>query len=186
MRAMEQVGSPVAKEGYCIPYAFNLRRQNAPTPVFGNHVGCLFARASREQTKQRDGLFAHLLSQYQQAIRDELDMAYLPLMRLGQWLSPVKYAKILRKQHSGNELSSLWFSDIGDLSWNKTGFLGSPVVGMFHLCWMTLPPALALLAGQLDGKLTLSYSYLHPAVNEEWLDAVMERMAAELLDTAGD
>ncbi|MDP1774716.1 MAG: hypothetical protein Q8L15_20810 [Methylobacter sp.] len=181
MRAMEQVGPPVAKAGYCIPYAFNLRRQNAPTPVFGNHVGCLFARAARDQVQDRQGLFEHLLSQYKQVVRDELDLAYLPLMWLGQWLSPARYAKILRKQHSGGELSSLWFSDIGDLSWGKKGFLGSPVTGMSLLCWMTLPPGLALLAGQLDGRLTLSYNYLSPAVDEAWLDAVMAQMDVELL-----
>jgi hypothetical protein len=184
MRAVEQVGPPVAKAGYCIPYAFNLRRQNAPTPVFGNHVGCLFARAARDQVQDRQGLFDHLLTQYKQVVRDELDLAYLPLMWLGQWLSPARYAKILRKQHSGGELSSLWFSDIGDLSWGKKGFLGSPVTGMSLLCWMTLPPGLALLAGQLDGRLTLSYNYLSPAVDEAWLDAVMAQMDVELLTEA--
>ncbi len=185
MRAMEQVGPPAAKAGYCIPYAFNLRRQNAPTPVFGNHVGCLFARATREQARERKGLFEHLLAQNRHIVREELDLAYLPLMWLGQWLSPARYAKFLRKQHSGGELSSLWFSDIGDLSWGKQGFLGVPVTGMSHLCWMTLPPGLALLAGQLDGRLALSYSYLHPAVDETWLEAVMQRMDAELLETDG-
>lgn len=185
IRAMEQVGPPAAKAGYCIPYAFNLRRQNAPTPVFGNHVGCLFARATREQARQRNGLFEHLLGQYQQTIRDELDLAYLPLMWLGQWLSPAKYAKILRKQHSGGELSSAWFSDIGDLSWSKQGFLGSPVTGMSHLCWMPLPPGLAILVGQLDGRLTLSFNYLYPAIDERWLDAVIQQMDDELLETAG-
>jgi hypothetical protein len=184
MRAMEQVGPPVAKDGYCIPYAFNLRRQNAPTPVFGNHVGCLFALASRSQVRNRQALFDHLLAQHKQVVRDELDLAYLTLMWLGQWLSPSRYAKILRKQHSGGELSSLWFSDIGDLSWGKKGFLGSPVTGMSHLCWMTLPPGLALLAGQLDGQLTLSYNYLSPAVDEAWLDAAIAQMDVELLSEA--
>ncbi len=184
MRAVEQVGPPVAKAGYCIPYAFNLRRQNAPTPIFGNHVGCLFARAARDQVRDRQGLFEHLLAQHKQVVREELDMAYLTLMRLGQWLSPARYAKILRKQHSGGELSSLWFSDLGDLSWANKGFLGIPVTGMFHLCWMTLPPGLALLAGQLDGRLTLSYNYLSPAVDEAWLDAVIAQMDIELLDNA--
>jgi hypothetical protein len=184
MRAMEQVGPPVAKDGYCIPYAFNLRRQNAPTPVFGNHVGCLFAHAARDQVRDRQALFEHLLAQHKQVVREELDLAYLTLMWLGQWLSPDRYAKILRKQHSGGELSSLWFSDIGDLSWGKNGFLGIPVTGMFHLCWMTLPPGLALLVGQLDGRLTLSYNYLSPAVNETWLDAVIAQMDIELLTEA--
>jgi len=183
IRAMEQAGPPAAKAGYCIPYAFNLRRQNAPTPVFGNHVGCLFARATRKQAQDRKSLFRHLLTQYQQTIREELDLAYLPLMWLGQWLSPAKYAGLLRKQHSGGELSTLWFSDIGDLSWGKKGFLGVPVTGMSHLCWMTLPPGLALLAGQLDSRLTLSYSYLHPAIDEDWLDTVIKLMDAELLES---
>jgi len=182
MRAMDIVGPPHAKAGYCVPYAFNLRRQNAPTPVLGNHVGCLFARASREQVKDRTTLFSHLLNDYSQSVRDELDMAYLPLMWLGQWLTPSRYAKFLRKQHSGNELSSLWFSDLGDLSWRKTGFLGATVTDLTMMCWMTLPPGLALLAGQLDGQLTLSYSYLSPAIDEVWLDQVLQVMQNELLD----
>ena len=182
MRAMEQVGPPAAKAGYCIPYAFNLRRQGAPTPVLGNHVGCLFARATREQVGDRKGLFEHLLAQHTQAVRDELDLAYLPLMWLGQWLTPARYAKFLRKQHSGGELSSLWFSDLGDMSWAKNGFLGAPVTELTMMCWMTLPPGLALLVGQLDGWLSLSYSYLSPAVDEAWLDQVIARMDAELLE----
>lgn len=183
MRAMEQVGPPAAKAGYCVPYAFNLRRQNAPTPVFGNHVSCLFARATREQTRQRKPVFDHLLTQYRQTVQQELDFAYLPLMWLGQWLSPARYATFLRKQKSGGELSSLWFSDIGDLRWGKTGFLGVPVSDISMLCWMTLPPGLALLVGQLDGRLTLCYNYLHPAVNEAWLERVIARMDAELLES---
>jgi len=183
MRAVELTGPPADKAGYCIPYAFNLRRQNAPTPVFGNQVGCLFARAPRATVRERASLFKHLLAEHTRNMREELDLAYLPLMWLGQWLSPARYATLLRKQNSGGELSSLWFSDIGDLSWGSKGFLGVPVTGMYHLCWMTLPPGLALLAGQLDGKLTLSYSYLHPAVDEAWLDQVIAKMDAELLET---
>lgn len=185
LRAMELAGPPAAKAGYCVPYAFNLRRPNAPTPVFGNHVGCLFARATREQARDREGLLRHLLAQYRETVAEELDYAYLPLMWLGQWLSPARYARLLRKQRSGGELSSAWFSDLGELRWDKTGFLGTEVVGMFHLCWMTLPPGLALLAGQCDGRLTLSYSYLHPAVDEDWLRRVMARMDAELLENGG-
>lgn len=182
MRAMDRVGPPHARAGYCVPYAFNLRRQNAPTPILGNHVGCLFARATREQTQDRTSLFAHLLNDYSQAVRDELDMAYLPLMWLGQWLAPRRYAKFLRKQHSGNELSSLWFSDLGDLSWRKTGFLGATVTDLTMMCWMPLPPGLALLVGQLDGQLNLSYSYLSPAVDDVWLDKVLKVMETELLE----
>jgi hypothetical protein len=185
LRAMELAGPPAAKAGYCVPYAFNLRRPNAPTPVFGNHVGCLFARATRAQVRDREGLLRHLLAQYRETVAEELDYAYLPLMWLGQWLSPARYARLLRKQRSGGELSSAWFSDLGELRWDKAGFLGTEVVGMFHLCWMTLPPGLALLAGQCDGRLTLSYSYLHPAVDEDWLRRVMARMDAELLESGG-
>jgi hypothetical protein len=185
MRAMEQAGPPAAKAGYCFPYAFNLRRQNAPTPVFGNHVGCLFAQATREQVQGRDGLFAHLLAQHQRAVREELDFAYLPLMWLGQWLSPGRYAKLLRTQRSGGELSSGWFSDIGEVRFGKDGFLGVRPVGMYHLTWMTLPPGLALLAGQMDGRLTLSYNALCPAVEEAWLERVMGIMDRELLGRDG-
>jgi hypothetical protein len=184
MRAMEQAGPPAAKAGYCIPYAFNLRRQNAPTPIFGNQISCVFARASRAQTRQREALFAHLLAQHRDTVRQELDLAYLPLMWLGQWLSPARYARLLRKQHSGGELSSVWFSDIGELRWRQEGFLGAPVTGMFHLCWMTLPPGLALLAGQSNGQLSLSFSYLHPAVDEAWLERLIACMDAELLERA--
>jgi hypothetical protein len=179
MRAMEWAGPPAAKAGYCIPYAFNLRRQNAPTPVFGNQVGCLFAQATREQVRDRNGLMEHLLAQYRQAVSEQLDYAYLPLMWLGQWLSPARYAKLLRKQHSGGELSSAWFSDVGDLRF------GAPVLRMYHLTWMTLPPGLALLTGQMNGRLTLSYNFLQPAVDAAWLERVMQRMDAELLGEEG-
>lgn len=180
MRALEQTGPPVPKAGYCIPYAFNLRRKNAPTPVFGNHVSCLFAQATREQVRDRDGLMAHLLAQYRQTVQEELDFAYLPLMWLGQWLNPDRYATLLRKQRSGGELSSCWFSDIGEVRLPH-GLLGAAVTGMFHLSWVTLPPGLALLSGQINGQLTLSCNYLHPAVDSVWLEAVMDRMDAELL-----
>ena len=36
--------------------------------------------------------------------------------------------------------------------------------------------------GQVNGQLTLSYSYLSPAVDENWLDKVLDRMDAELLE----
>lgn len=185
MRAMELAGPPLAKAGYCIPYAFNLRRQNAPAPVFANHVGCLFAQATREQVRDRDALMGHLLGQYRQTVSEQLDLAYLPLMWLGQWLSPPRYAKLLRKQHSGGELSSCWFSDIGEVRFSDRGFLGAPVSAMYHLTWMTLPPGLALLAGQMNGQMTLSYNYLHPAIEEAWLDRVIEWMDAELLGETG-
>lgn len=181
MRAMERSGPPVAKAGYCVPYAFNLRRQNAPTPVFANHVSCLFARATREQAANRGALMSHLLADYRRTVADELDYAYLPSMWLGQWLSPARYARLLRKQRSGGELSSLWFSDVGEQRFGGGEFLGAPVRGVFHLCWMTLPPGLALLAGQANGQVTLSFNYLHPAVDEAWLEQLVSHMDAELL-----
>jgi hypothetical protein len=184
MRAMESAGPPVAKAGYCIPYAFNLRRQNVPFPVFGNQVGCLFAQAEREIVRDRETLFRHLLAQNRQAVAQQLDLAYLPLMWLGQWLSPARYARFLRKQRSGGELSSAWFSDIGEMRFGPKGVLGVAVTGMYHLTWMTLPPGLALLAGSLDGRLNLSFNYLHPAVDEAWLEQVLARMDTELLGTA--
>jgi len=40
------------------------------------------------------------------------------------------------------------------------------------------------IAGQLDSRLTLSYSYLHPAIDEDWLDTILKLMDAELLESA--
>lgn len=185
MRTLELAGPPSAKAGYCIPYAFNLRKQNALTPVFGNHVGCLFAQATREQVRDRNGLLQHLLAQYRQTVREELDFAYLPLMWLGQYLSPRRYATLLRKQRSGGELSSCWFSDIGEIRFENAAFLGATVTGMYHLTWTTLPPGLALLTGQINGQLILSYNYLHPAIDETWLERVIAFMDAELLGENG-
>lgn len=181
MRALEQAGPPAAKAGYCIPYAYNLRRQNAPTPVFGNHVSCLFAQATREQVRDRDGLMAHLLAEYRRTVREELDLAYLPLMWLGQWLAPERYAPLLRRQPSGGELSSAWFSDVGEVRFGDSGFLGAGVTGLYYLTWMTLPPGLALLVGRMNGRFTLCYNALYPAVEEAWLDRVLEIMDRELL-----
>jgi hypothetical protein len=35
----------------------------------------------------------------------------------------------------------------------------------------------------LDSRLTLSYSYLHPAIAGDWLDTVIKQMDAELLES---
>ena len=54
MRALEQHNPEHPGEAYCVPYAFNLRKQKALTPILGNHVCALFAQAPRTLIQGQD------------------------------------------------------------------------------------------------------------------------------------
>jgi len=181
MRAIEQAGAGGEGEAYCVPFAFNLRRQNALAPLFGNHVSVLFAQAHRDVVADRGKLFQHLKMQSSQAIRRGIDYAFLPMMRAGSWLSLARYGEKLRRSPKGCERSSFWFSDVGRSDLAGLQLAGAPIRGLFHLCQVTSPPGLAVLVCQYDGRLTLSYNYIVPVVNEAWVEVLERRMAAELL-----
>ena len=129
-------------------------------------------------------MFKHLLAQYQQTIREELDLAYLPLMWLGQWLSPGKICQVVAQTAQRRRI------EFAVVFRHRRPVLGKKRLpgraGHRHVASVLDDSAAGtgLLAGQLDGRLTLSYSYLHPAIDEDWLNAVMERMDAELLESA--
>ncbi len=181
MRAVDKSGVAVNGDAYCVPYAFNLRRQRAISPIFGNQVSVLFTQASKNLVADRKLLFKHLKQQNADAIRRKMDFAFLPTMWAGSWLSLEKYGQILRFTPSGRERSSFWFSDIGQIGLTDSQFFETKVSGIFHLCQITSPPAIALLVGQYDGQLTLSCSYLKPQIDEAWLEQMLNYMKKELL-----
>ena len=187
MRAMEAVGASAGGDAYCVPYAANLRRRKALTPIFGNQVSFLFAQASRELVGRelvgsRQRLFAHLREQHKQAVRDGLDHAMLPLMQAGSWLPLQKYARIVRQSPQGRERSSFWFSFTGEMEPQPETIAGCAVQGMYQLSPVTTPPGLGLLVSQFGGRLTLSYSYASEVLDREWVERVATAMTAELLD----
>ena len=181
MRALERMEPASRGAGWCIPYAFDLRPGNAPVPVTGNQVGVLFAQAPHAVARDRDAVFQHLKTQHAEAIRQELDMAYLPLMWLGRWLSLSKYARILRRQKTGGERSSAWFSDIGEIRFSRPDFLGAPIVGVRHGCFVTSPPSLAVLFSRFGGRLSLSINHLLPDLPAEWIERFQTHLVSELL-----
>ena len=182
MRALDKINPDNKGEAYCAPYAFNLRKQKALSPVLGNHVCALFAQAPKETVKDRERLFNHLKQQNANVIRQQLDYAFLPLMWAGSWLSLQKYGKTLRQSYkTGTERTSFWFSDIGRPDLSGQPFPGAQINGLFHLCQMTSPPALALLSCQYRNRLTLTYNYSEPLIDKAWLDTLHELMLDELL-----
>ena len=182
MRALEKMHSDTPGEAYCVPYAFNLRKQRVLTPVTGNHVCALFAQAPRDVVKDRQQLFDHLKQQNMQVIRRQLDYAFLPLMWAGSWLSLAEYGKTLRLSYgSGKERSSFWFSDIGRLDIPADGFPGAEITGVFHVCQVTSPPSLAFLSCIYRNRLTLSYNFVEPIGNSEQIEKLHRLMLAELL-----
>ncbi len=181
MRAIEQAGPGGEGDAYCVPFAFNLRRQNALAPLFGNHVSVLFSQAHRELVFDRDKLFQHLKKQSSEAIRNGIDYAFLPMMWAGSWLSLARYGGKLRRSRTGAERSSFWFSDVGRSDPAGLHLAGAQIRGLFHLCQVTSPPGLALLVCQCGGRLTLSYNYIEPVVSESWVEALERHMAVELL-----
>jgi hypothetical protein len=44
MRALHKMNPKQAGEAYCTPYAFNLRKNKALSPLLSNHVAPLFAQ----------------------------------------------------------------------------------------------------------------------------------------------
>ncbi|MDD5276945.1 MAG: hypothetical protein PHR16_12790 [Methylovulum sp.] len=188
MRALEKMRPNNPGEAYCAPYAFNLRKQRAISPMTGNHVCALFAQAPRDIVKDRQQLFTHLKQQNAHVIRQQLDYAFLPLMWAGTWLSLAEYGKTLRLSHgadkAGKERSSFWFSDIGRLDLPADSFPGTKITGVFHLCQVTAPPALAFLSCIYQNRLTLSYNFVEPISNPEEIGKLHQLMVAELLGEA--
>ncbi|MGH8559761.1 MAG: hypothetical protein ACRESZ_20370, partial [Methylococcales bacterium] len=182
MRALDRMETRSAGEAYCIPYAFNLRKQNAPSPVTGNHLSVLFAQAPVDIVQSRERLFRHLTDQYRLAIHGQLDYAFLPMMWAAQWLSLERYGKALRQSYRcGTERSSFWFSDIGACPVAGKKIFGASISGIFHLAQVTTPPGLAILTGTFQNRLSLSYNFVEPMFNHEWIDRLHQEVMKELL-----
>jgi len=182
IRALDKLNPENQGEAYCTPYAFNLRKQRALSPMTGNHVCALFAQAPRRIVKNRKKLFAHLKQQNADAIRQQLDYAFLPLMWAGSWLPLAKYGETLRMSYgSGKERSSFWFSDIGRLDFPTYGFPGAEINAVFNVCQVSAPPALAFLSCIYQNQLTLSYNFVEPISNLLQIETLHQLVISELL-----
>ncbi len=184
MRALDKLNPEHEGDAYCSPYAFNLRKQRALTPLIANHVCALFAQAPRKIVQDRDKLFDHLKQQNIQVIRQQLDYAFLPLMWAGSYLSLDKYGKILRLSSKQKERSSFWFSDVGKLNIPSHSFLGAEITSIFHLCQVTTPPGLAFLCCIYQNQLTLSYNFVEPLTSSVQIEKLHKLVLAELLEEA--
>ena len=182
MRAMEAAGATQEGEAYCVPYAANLRRRKALSPLFGNQVSFLFAQAGRDLLRSRQRLFSHLREQNRAAIRQGLDHAMLPLMQAGSWLSLDKYARIVRNSPSGRERSSFWFSYTGEMEPEPEALADCRVRGMYQVSPVSSPPGLGLLASIFRDRLVLSYNCINNQVQGDWLERLTQAMTVELLD----
>jgi len=183
MRALDKINPDSVGEAYCTPYAFNLRRQRALTPITGNHVCALFAQAPRQIVRDRQQLFHYLKQQNTEVIRQQQDYAFLPLMWAGSWLSLEAYGKILRLTNgSGNERSSFWFSDIGRMDLSANHFPGTKIKSVFHICQVTTPPGLAFLTGIFQNQLTLNYSFVEPLTHLKQIEILHQQVLNELLE----
>ncbi len=182
MRALEKLNPGSEGEAYCTPYAFNLRKQRALTPVTGNHVCALFAQAPRNIVKDREKLFIYLKKRQVEVIRQQQDYAFLPLMWAGSWLSLKEYGETLRLSYgSKQERSSFWFSDIGKLDIPVNSFPGANITAVFHVCHVTTPPALAFLSCIFQNQLTLSYNFVEPIISQQQIEDLHSLVMAELL-----
>jgi len=182
MRALQELEPNQPGEAYCVPYAFNLRKQKALNPVLGNHIGALFAQAPKHLLHDRALLFSHLKQQNAQVMRQQLDYAFLPVMWAASWLSLKKHGAELRKSYkNGSERSSFWFSDIGQIHFEPNCFFNSDITDVFHFTQVSSPPGLALLCCLYRKQLTVSYSFNEPLFSETWITQLHTKMAQELL-----
>ena len=182
MRALHRMNPGQAGEAYCTPYAFNLRRNKALSPLLGNHVAPLFAQAPKSLLHDRAALFQHLKQQNANTIRNKLDYAFLPVMWAASWLSLEKHGEKLRtSMRTGTERSSFWFSDIGNADLSNASFFSSDITKIYHLCQISSPPALAFLSCQFNQQLTFSYNFIEPLFTEQWIEALHKNMLEELM-----
>jgi len=182
MRALHKMNPEQAGDAYCTPYAFNLRKNKALSPLLSNHVAPLFAQAPKDLLHDRTALFQHLKQQNRNTIREQLDYAFLPIMWAASWLSLAQHGKKLRQSmRTGTERSSFWFSDIGQVDLSHSQFFGSEISKIYHLCQISSPPALAFLNCQFNNQITFSYNFIEPLFTQEWIDCLHKNMLEELL-----
>ena len=182
MRALHRMNPEQAGEAYCAPYAFNLRRNKALSPLLSNHVAPLFAQAPKAIVQDRAALFQHLKQQNANTLREKLDYAFLPIMWAASWLSLEKHGEKLRtSMRTGTERSSFWFSDIGKADLSNASFFATDITKIYHLCQISSPPAIAFLSCQFNQQLTLSYNFIEPLFTEEWIAALHKNMLEELV-----
>lgn len=182
MRVLDSTRPGAPGNAYCVPYAFNLRPQNALQPLTGNHVGVLFAQAERSQVQNREALFGWLRQQYRESIRNRLDYAFMPLMAMGRWLSLPRYGRVLRQSfETGGERSSFWFSDLGRLNDAVQQCAGANISGVFQLCHISTPPALGFFTCVFKGQLTLTYIFNKPQFDSGQIRVLHEKMREELV-----
>ncbi|OIO74038.1 MAG: hypothetical protein AUJ57_03230 [Zetaproteobacteria bacterium CG1_02_53_45] len=179
MRALDRVGCDEG-QGFCVPYAMNMRKRKALFPLLGNQVSFLFAQANLQQVRDRKQLFTSLREQYKATVRSGLDHALVPLMEAGSWLPLEKYGRIIRNTPKGRERSSFWFSYTGEPDPKLTEIAGAQVTSMFQLSQVTAAPSLGMLVSQYNGAITLSFNYVASQIAPEWLDALTKEMAAQL------
>ena len=182
MRALHRTNPDQAGDAYCTPYAFNLRKNKALSPLLGNHVAPLFAQAPKQILHDRVALFQHLKQQNANTLREKLDYAFLPVMWAASWLSLEKHGEKLRKSMlTDTERSSFWFSDIGNVDLSNASFFNTDITKIYHLCQISSPPALAFLSCQFNQQLTLSYNFIEPLFTEEWIETLHKIVLEELL-----
>ncbi|MDT8426088.1 MAG: hypothetical protein RQ733_08955 [Methyloprofundus sp.] len=182
MRALHKMNPEQLGEAYCTPYAFNLRKNKALSPLLSNHVAPLFAQAPKTLLNDKTALFEHLKQQSMHTLREKLDYAFLPVMWAASWLSLEQHGEKLRKSmRSGTERSSFWFSDIGHVDLSSSVFLGSDITKIYHLCQISSPPALAFLSCQFNKQLTFSYNFVEPLFSQKWIERLHQNMLEELL-----
>jgi hypothetical protein len=182
MRALEKMNPRQTGDAYCVPYAFNLRKQRVLTPLLNNHVGVLFAQAAREQVNNRSQLFEHLKLQNKQVIRQQLDYAFLPIMWAASFLSLKKHGENLRLSYQHKtERSSFWFSNVNLSDLGKQSLCGAKIKGISNLCQISSPPAIALLTCEYQQQLSLNYNYIAPLFDPNDVEKLHQFMVEELL-----
>lgn len=182
IRALHKMNPEQEGEAYCAPYAFNLRRNKALSPLLSNHVAPLFAQAPKALLANRAALFQHLKQQNANTIREKLDYAFLPVMWAASWLSLAQHGEKLRlSMRTGTERSSFWFSDIGNADLSNASFFNTEIRKIYHLCQISSPPAIAFLSCQFNQQLTLSYNFIEPLFTEEQIVALHKNVLKELL-----
>lgn len=165
---------------YVVPVPQDLRRRRQAGPVLSNHVTFLFYRVEQRDIVDIGGLVASLKHQMAEQVRSELPYSFATAMKMFRYMPLSLYSKILSRPSHG-KMATLFFSDTGESLSNMKDFLGLPVLGVYHLAPVPLPPGVAVISGRFRERIHIVLSSVTGCLTDSERELFQETIRVELL-----
>ncbi len=145
-------------EAYAVPVPLDVRKRGAFGPIVSNHVTFLFYRIEPDDAANMETLVAVLKQQMVSQLRLNYHQSFSTAMSMFRHLPLGLYAAILRRPSRG-AMASFFFSHTGENLNNAEEFLSVPIVDLWHLAPVPVPPGAAVISGHFHNRLWLVLSF---------------------------